>query len=337
MTESDYIPAPILNGFHPGVRLAGYEIAGSPIQRSSFLLIPGEAKGRLPVMMKIARSDDRTVSKRSKREALFLSRACSVTPFVPRLVDSLSVPLAVDDSHMARLADPSAPHTEFNLLVMEKIPGVTLDDFVKNGPISESFLTEGLLSVALGIDAFGIDENIVHRDLKPSNIIITPDKKGKIIDFDIAVDVGEGINEKGDFYWGTLSYSPNEQRRKNTTLDHKSNVWGFGALLTFGFDAEDLLLPGPDYLETEELYNSYLDLRLNHFTVPVQDVIRRATAYRAGDRYDSCTEVLVDFKRAIHHPEETIIYQNALLVKKQKKHLSLSKALATLIKGIGGV
>jgi hypothetical protein len=111
-------------------------------------------------------------------------------------------------------------------------------------------------------------------------------------------------------------------------------VWGFGALLAFGNDAKRLLPSHTNYLRTEELFNTYLDSRLKRLSRPKQDVIRRATAYRAEDRYDSCTEVLVDFDRAIHNPEGTIIYQSA---SPGRKHLPWSKALSALIKSVVGV
>jgi hypothetical protein len=99
-----------------------------------------------------------------------------------------------------------------------------------------------------------------------------------------------------------------------TTLTHKTNEWGFGALLAYGSDARDLLPTSgdkPNYLVGEALYYDYLSWRLRRLPVPVQDVLIKATAYDANDRYDSCEEVLVDFEKARKRRTKKVIYQKA--------------------------
>ena len=77
----------------------------------------------------------------------------------------------------------SSDFPQLHCLILEKIPGHNLADFIElNGRISQSLAIDWLRQLVeiLGkLHAFGF----FHRDIKPSNIIVQPDNKLALIDF----------------------------------------------------------------------------------------------------------------------------------------------------------
>src|SRR5215472_18531439 len=70
---------------------------------------------------------------------------------------------------------------EERALVMELVPGPTLADRIKQGPIPAVEAEEILLQIAESLE-YSHERGVVHRDLKPANIKIDPDDKVKILD-----------------------------------------------------------------------------------------------------------------------------------------------------------
>lgn len=80
-----------------------------------------------------------------------------------------------------------------DFLVEEFIPGLSLDEVLLSGPLSEKEMgsqwCEGLAAVH--------EHGVVHRDLKPANIRVTPDARLKIFDCGLAKMVGRAAAIKG--------------------------------------------------------------------------------------------------------------------------------------------
>src|SRR5215470_15655514 len=67
---------------------------------------------------------------------------------------------------------------EVDFLVMELIPGVSLDGRLKEGPLPAGEILPLALQLTEGIAA-AHESGIVHRDLKPGNIRVTPEGRLK--------------------------------------------------------------------------------------------------------------------------------------------------------------
>src|SRR5262249_50736224 len=70
-------------------------------------------------------------------------------------------------------------------LILELVPGETLDALLARGPLPLEQTLRIALDVASALEA-AHEAGIVHRDLKPSNVKITPAGRVKLLDFGIA-------------------------------------------------------------------------------------------------------------------------------------------------------
>jgi serine/threonine protein kinase len=74
-------------------------------------------------------------------------------------------------------------HGGRRFLVMELAAGETLAERLKRRPISLQDALEIALEIAEGLEAAHA-RGIIHRDLKPANVMLSPEGKVKILDFD---------------------------------------------------------------------------------------------------------------------------------------------------------
>ena len=130
-------------------------------------------------------------------------------------------------------------------LVLEFVPGETLADQIRRGPINVEESLEVCKQVAEALEA-AHEKGIVHRDLKPANIKITPDGKVKVLDFGLAKDtvssspsdilssptlaVQSPVHTQEGVILGTAAYMSPEQAR-GKRVDKRTDIWAFGCIL----------------------------------------------------------------------------------------------------------
>ncbi|MFI8829312.1 protein kinase [Streptomyces sp. NPDC053431] len=112
---------------------------------------------------------------------------------------------ALDSPHVTRLYE-YVESSHGAAIVMEPVNGVSLRDLLQAEGATQpeaalSVLKGSLLGLAAAHEA-----GLVHRDYKPGNVLVTPDGMSKLIDFGIAVPVGN----TGDIV-GTPAYMAPEQ------------------------------------------------------------------------------------------------------------------------------
>lgn len=111
-------------------------------------------------------------------------------------------------------------------LVMEYCRGLTLKEYVQTRSVSKTQLLIWAIQLCEILQYLhGCRPPIIHRDIKPENIMITPDKKVKLIDFDIA----RTENQKGEKAYGTKKYAAPEQFQG--FFSQKSDIYNLGATL----------------------------------------------------------------------------------------------------------
>ena len=114
-------------------------------------------------------------------------------------------------------------------IVMEYIDGKELKDKIKSGPIPVDEMINIATQIVEGLDA-AHKKGIIHRDIKSSNIMITQDRKVKIMDFGLAkIKGGTELTKIGSTI-GTAAYMSPEQAR-GEEIDHRTDIWSFGVVL----------------------------------------------------------------------------------------------------------
>jgi serine/threonine protein kinase len=120
-------------------------------------------------------------------------------------------------------------------LVLEYVPGHTLTERIKRGPLK----LEEALSIAQQIAeavSTAHEKGVIHRDLKPGNIKLTPEGRVKVLDFGLAKpsvkqdkNQSTAITQPGHIM-GTPAYMSPEQARGKPT-DKRSDIWSFGCIM----------------------------------------------------------------------------------------------------------
>jgi diguanylate cyclase (GGDEF)-like protein len=146
--------------------------------------------------------------------------------------------------------------------------------------------------------------NVIHRDINPSNVIRNPTTcEVKIVDFGIAAELRrESANIAGaGSLEGTLPYlSPEQTGRMNRPVDHRTDLYAFGAMLFELFtgrvpftEIEDLALIHAHLAKTPPIPRD-----LNpEIPETVSAIILKLLAKMPEDRYQSAEGLLADLER----------------------------------------
>ena len=141
---------------------------------------------------------------------------------------------AIEHRNVARFFDLVVGDPTF--LVMEFVPGPTLADELKKGPLDPVRAINIVRRLCWALAA-AHRAGVIHRDIKPSNIILAPDVENgdepKLIDFGLAkvaaTTLGEGLTRTGQII-GTPQYMSPEQI-ENGDVDARSDVYSLGCVL----------------------------------------------------------------------------------------------------------
>lgn len=141
---------------------------------------------------------------------------------------------------LSRLNDPRIAHLyellthgRREFIVMEFVPGVTLAELLKAGPLPVDEViwlgTQLLRGLAAAHAA-----RVLHRDIKPGNIKVTSSGELKILDFGLAKllpGAGETVSDVTGFHlFGTAPYTAPE-RWLGDPVDQRADVFSAGAVL----------------------------------------------------------------------------------------------------------
>jgi serine/threonine protein kinase len=114
-------------------------------------------------------------------------------------------------------------------IVMAYCEGETLQEKLAKGLLSIKEAVNIAIQIAQGLErAYKI--GIIHRDIKPANIIISPEKRVKIIDFGLAKTAGQAEITKKTSSIGTTAYMSPQQICAEK-IDQRSDIWSLGVII----------------------------------------------------------------------------------------------------------
>ena len=154
---------------------------------------------------------------------------------------------SVKHSGIVRVLDDGVTDDGCVFLTMDLLEGDTLEALrQKRGnriPIAEALdLGDKLMDVLSAVHAAGI----IHRDLKPQNVFVCEDGVLKLLDFGVARVFDRTSQSKLSMFGlvlGTPSFmSPEQALGSRDKVDHRSDIWSFGATLFTALSGETVHL-----------------------------------------------------------------------------------------------
>ncbi len=128
-------------------------------------------------------------------------------------------------------------------LVMEYLPGGSLEDLLADGPLEVSRALAIGRDVSLAL-AHAHAQNVIHRDLKPANVLLTQQGRAKIADFGLARLLDQGPKHHTKVA-GTVCYLAPEQL--GGEANPQSDLWALGCLMYEMISGQPPFLGSGDY------------------------------------------------------------------------------------------
>jgi len=206
----------------------------------------------------------------------------------------------LDHPNIVRVLDAGCDEeTQELYLVMEYLPGASLEALSKDGALSREKICELVKQVGSALDAAHA-RGVIHRDVKPANILYADDATAKITDFGIArVNTSQLTQDNRDL--GTPIYMSPEQVT-GKSLDGRADLFSLGVM------AYHLLTGVPPFSGRNMVSVAY---QIVHATPPlpssivpdlphaIDRVLARILAKDPDERYGSGREFAEEFTRVL--------------------------------------
>lgn len=176
--------------------------------------------------------------------------------------------------------------------VMRYMPGGSLADRLRQGPLSVEEATRILARLAPALDTAHA-KGIIHRDLKPGNILFDQYGEPYLSDFGIAKLTQGSTTITGSAIIGTPAYMSPEQAQ-GEAIDARSDIYGLGVIL---FE----MLTGQQPFQGD----TPMSVVIKHITDPVphildlrpdlpvgiEKIVEKALAKRPEERFETASQL----------------------------------------------
>ncbi len=219
-----------------------------------------------------------------------------------RAAAKLQHPNIVTIYELGNFGGPEKPY-----IVMEYLEGTDVSSLIgdEGMPIAEAL--DIVIQLCRALD-FAHHNGVVHRDIKPANLRCLDNGQIKIMDFGIARVEGSHQITKSGVMIGTVHYMSPEQIR-GQKLDGRTDIFSAGCILY------ELLTGGRPFLGDSA--TSILYKIVNEQPVPVvekkntipqeiQDVLERAMAKKAEDRYEHAGDMARELEKILSVYRKTL-------------------------------
>ena len=190
-------------------------------------------------------------------------------------------------------------------IVMEFVEGVTIREWVRTFGRAPRTLIPILGDILLALH-HAHSRGIIHRDIKPENIIVTPERRAKLMDFGLARPMnvrGVTITQEGAVV-GTVAYMSPEQA-SGKRGDERSDLYSLGVVAYELFSGKrPFSSDSPMNVLIKHIQEPPVPPgRFNPGLAPsVEDVILRLLAKRPEERYSDAVAAYDAFKAALDQP-----------------------------------
>ncbi|HVR87547.1 MAG TPA: protein kinase, partial [Planctomycetota bacterium] len=145
-----------------------------------------------------------------------------------RFMNEARAASALDHPNICTIYEFDATPEGHPYIAMAYVPGRTLQDMIRQGPLPVSQAVNLTLQVALGLER-AHEGSVIHRDIKPANLMVTDRGELRILDFGVARRGGSTLTETG-LALGTLAYMSPEQLQARP-VDGRTDLWSLGVVL----------------------------------------------------------------------------------------------------------
>ncbi|MFN0110712.1 MAG: protein kinase domain-containing protein [Blastocatellia bacterium] len=224
-------------------------------------------------------------------------------------------------SAQARLQHPHiVPVSDFfsangiHYLVMPYIEGQSVEEKLdslsagNSGPMPLKDALKVAADVLPALD-YAHQQLVIHRDVKPSNILLDRSGHAYLVDFGIALMIGQERKTKTGTAVGTSGYMSPDQIRSPKQIDHRTDVYSFGCVLY------EMLTGKPPFEAGAEEGDTDFVVKYHHLhTAPkpprelnpqipekIEAVVMKALAKDPDNRFVSCGA----FARTLAEADET--------------------------------
>ena len=205
----------------------------------------------------------------------------------------------------------------FHFLIMELVPGETLAQKVKGGPLPLEDALKICAQIAEALEA-AHEKSIIHRDLKPANVKVTPEGKVKVLDFGLAKafagdaetanisdspTLSRAATMQGVIL-GTAAYMSPEQAR-GLAVNKATDIWALGCVLY------ELLTGHPAFAgeDITEILAAVVKTEPDWGRLPedmqqtIRELLRRCLRKRRHERFHDAADVRIEIEEALASPQ----------------------------------
>jgi len=235
-----------------------------------------------------------------------------------------------------------------HFLVLELVPGETLQERVAKGPLPVEEALEVCRQIAEGVEA-AHEKGVIHRDLKPANVKVTPEGKVKILDFGLAkafegeipaADISQSptLTEemtRAGVIMGTAAYMSPEQA-KGKEVNKQADIFSFGAILyelltgKRAFQGETITETLAKILEGEPDWKAVPESVPSRIQELMEDCLEKAPDNRLRDIGNAGIQI----KRALKDPVSPIEVASAVQPGQQRWTLGVALVLGAVVAGL---